>query len=164
MKYEVCKYSYDVKLLLAAKQWIWALLVPVKVIFVFSRQLVLFFMLFYFCRITCIAKNIITCSGTNWGCKHFVLLSLSMWSVKDFFVSKPLTNSLKKLKHTELVEVASYYGLTISSSMKKMTFVEWSWKICMKKSFSQMKKGTMGKRLERYPGTQEARVSREWES
>ena len=42
-----------------------------------------------------------------------------MSSAKDSFVSKPSTSSLKKLKRTELVEVAGYYELTISSSMKK---------------------------------------------
>ena len=42
-----------------------------------------------------------------------------MSSVKDSFVSKLSTSSLKKLKHTELGEVAGYYELTVSSSMKK---------------------------------------------
>ena len=42
-----------------------------------------------------------------------------MSSAKDFFVSKPSTSSLKKLKCTELVEVASYYELIVSSLMKK---------------------------------------------
>ena len=42
-----------------------------------------------------------------------------MLFAKDSFVSKPPTSSLKKLKCTELVEVASYYELPVSSSMKK---------------------------------------------
>ena len=42
-----------------------------------------------------------------------------MLFAKDSFISKPSTSSLKKLKHTELVEVASYYELTVSSLMKK---------------------------------------------
>ena len=42
-----------------------------------------------------------------------------MLSAKDSFISKPSTSSLKKLKHTELVKVASYYELTVSSPMKK---------------------------------------------
>ena len=42
-----------------------------------------------------------------------------MSSAKDSFISKPSTSSLKRLKCTELVEVASYYDLTISNSMKK---------------------------------------------
>ena len=42
-----------------------------------------------------------------------------MSSAKDSFVSKPSTSSLKKLKHIKLVEVASYYELTVSSLMKK---------------------------------------------
>ena len=42
-----------------------------------------------------------------------------MSSVKDSFVSKPSMSSLKKLNRTELVEVASYYELTISSLVKK---------------------------------------------
>ena len=42
-----------------------------------------------------------------------------MSSAKDTFISKPSVSSLKKLKHTKLVEVASYYELTVSSSTKK---------------------------------------------
>ena len=42
-----------------------------------------------------------------------------MSSAKDSFVSKPSTSSLKKLKRTELVEVAGYYELTIANLMKK---------------------------------------------
>ena len=42
-----------------------------------------------------------------------------MSSAKDSFVSKPSTSSLKKWKLTKLIEVASYYELTVSSLMKK---------------------------------------------
>ena len=42
-----------------------------------------------------------------------------MLSMKDSFILKPSTSGLKKLKRAELVEVANYYELTISSSMKK---------------------------------------------
>ena len=42
-----------------------------------------------------------------------------MLSAKDSFVSNISMSSLRKLKHTELVEVASCYELTVSSSMKK---------------------------------------------
>ena len=45
--------------------------------------------------------------------------AVSILSVKDTFVSKPSTSSLKKLQRTELVEVATYYELTVSSSFKK---------------------------------------------
>ena len=38
---------------------------------------------------------------------------------KGFFHSKTSTSSLKELKCAELVEVASYYELMISCSMKK---------------------------------------------
>ena len=48
-----------------------------------------------------------------------MLFSPSMSSVKDSFVLKPSTSSLKKMKHTKLVEVTSYYELTVSSLMKK---------------------------------------------
>ena len=42
-----------------------------------------------------------------------------MLSTKESFVLKPSTSGLKKLKRAELVEVASYYELIVSSSMKK---------------------------------------------
>ena len=42
-----------------------------------------------------------------------------MSSAKGSFISNPSTSGLKKLKHTELVMVASYYGLTMTSLMEK---------------------------------------------
>ena len=44
---------------------------------------------------------------------------LQVCRLQRTFISKPSTSSLKKLKHTELVEVASYYVLTVSNLMKK---------------------------------------------
>ena len=42
-----------------------------------------------------------------------------MSSAKDLFIMEPSMSALKRLKRAELVEFASHYKLTVSSSMKK---------------------------------------------
>ena len=91
-------------------------MVPVKVTLLlyddFGVLRALFVLLEYFRLVKRVA-------GTNWKYLLLLVILTIMSTVKDSFISEPLVSGLRKLKRSELIEVAGHYKLTCQSSMKK---------------------------------------------